>query len=635
MIISNEALQENPKPWQSLGPIAEGGTVFGVGISPIPEVSRCWAATGCGVYFSDDLGDSWTQTLDGLTTPLLSTLAVAPNGALFVGALGGDLFASFNWGKTWEPSNVPDELRATITTIVASPNFRNDGTVFAATDGRGLLVSRNSAKTWEDSSFGLGDDSVLALAAAPDWSQREIMFAATTLGVHISVNGGRAWRDTELMMDDDTVSVLAVSPAFGSDRTVYAGTEKGNLYRSTDGGRTWELLATEIAEGPVNCLWLSPDYAENGRMLAGIGSRIMLSDDRGESWRTAYEGTGSVLSLAGDRSVVLAGLYDAGLFKSEDGGATWRPASKTFSARGFARLIVADESLYALGPQEGLWASKDEGRTWRELPGLRASFPLTAAFIDPKRAMLVASQERGILRSTDGGETWAVVCETQGVQTLMLVPDGEAGLAGTSAGKLLATQDGGLTWQDVPSPCEGQEILTIVASPAFAQDRTLLMGTAIPAVGSQQPRVALWRSTDGGATWRQVTTQNTPARWMDIAMPLRVSQNVADQAVLATGTFCLRPLRRAKEVWISTRVDPGGANTLSVLALGEIDSGGVLYAATGTGIYRSIDGGRTWQPFSQGLDRDSFISIVDKPQGDRDVLYALSLGGTVWKRELF
>ena len=138
---------DNAQPWKGLAAVSNGGTIFGLAISPVDDVHRIWAATGCGSYLSDDEGETWKQSLEGLTTPLLSTLSVSNNGALFAGALNGDLFSSFDYGATWERGLVPDEFRGTVTFVVVSPNFRKDGTAFAATDGGGLLVSRSSGKT--------------------------------------------------------------------------------------------------------------------------------------------------------------------------------------------------------------------------------------------------------------------------------------------------------------------------------------------------------------------------------------------------------------------------------------------------------------------------------------------------------
>jgi hypothetical protein len=639
-MISEDALKQDNKTWERLGPIASGGTVFGLAISPVADVPRIWAATGCGIFVSDDSGGSWTQSLTGLTTPLLSTVAVAANGALFAGALGGDLFASFDWGKSFQGSIVPVELKATVTAIVPSPNFRNDGTVFAATDGGGLLVSRNSAKSWEDSSFGLGGGNVLALASSPDWSQRQILFAATMEGVYISNNGGRAWRETDLLSDEEVIDVLAVSPAFEHDRTIYAGTEGGKLYSSKNGGRTWDLLQEAVGPGPLNGLWLAPDFSESGYMVAAVASRIYVSTDRGETWQVAADLPGPALAMSGNDSMLLVGLHDAGIWCSTDRGQTWLSSSAQLAARGFARLVVAEPrseqapTIYAIGPQEGLWASSDSGKVWRNYSDLAAYFPLTAVALDQAGHLCVASQQSGILRLAAEGESWEVVLPVAGVQAVALAPSGGDGWAGTSEGKLYSTIDGGVTWQEAASPCEGEEILLMAVSPTYEQDHTLLMGTAVGATTMRQARVALWRSTNGGANWRQVTTQVTDARWIDIAMPSGITEHAVDQAVLATGWYCLRPLRRAKDVWISTRVDPQGANTLSVIALGEIDRGGTLYAATGTGIYRSIDGGRTWQPFMAGMSTESFISIVAAREGEQYVLYALSLGGSIWRRDL-
>jgi photosystem II stability/assembly factor-like uncharacterized protein len=605
--------------------------VFGLAISPVSEVPRIWAASSCGIFFSDDGGDSWQQNLVGLTTPLLSTIAVSPSGALFAGALGGDLFASFDFGRTWESGLVPQELRATVTAIMASPTFRKDGTVFAATDGGGLLVTRNSGKTWEESSFGLDDATVLDLACSPDWENQEIMFAATLDGVYMSRNGGRAWRETELMLDDDVVDVLAMSPAFGADRTAYAGTENGALYITEDGGRTWDRLHEKLADGPLNCLWVAPDFDESGRVVIGVGRSVLLSDDRGVSWKPVAEMPGSLLALAGDGAVLLAGLHDAGVWRSADAGATWEPATDGLAARGFARLVDANDKVYAIGPQEGLWVSNQWG-PWTSLGPTGEVMPISGLCVTPE-ALFIASQQTGILRSTDAGATWQVAHEAEGIQNVLVLANGK-GWAGNVSGGLLLTTDGGQSWVEGASPCPGQEILALVASPTYDQDHTLYMGSAVPGTGTKEPRVALWRSTNEGESWRQLTTQVTDARWVDIGMPKNVAAEAASQAVVATGPYCLRPLRRAKDVWISTQVDPNGSNVLSVVADGEVDQGGVLYAATGGGVFRSIDAGRTWQPFSAGLKAHSFIGLLLRKEGDETVLYALSLGGLIWKRPI-
>ncbi|NLV74598.1 MAG: hypothetical protein GXY52_07945 [Chloroflexi bacterium] len=623
------SIAQPDKSWTSCGPILRGGTAYSVAVSPVVEVQRCWAATGCGVFISEDQGETWIQSLSGFTTPLLAAIAVSPGGALVAGSLQGDLFTSYDYGESWRVGIVPEESRRTVVAVTFSPSFKEDASVYAATDGAGLLVSRNSGRIWEDSSFGLGDDTVLAVVTAPDWSKREVMFAATTEGVFVSQNGGRAWRETELMLTDDVVGALAISAQFETDRTIFAGTEQGKVYRSQDSGRTWDLMAEHIGDGPLNCLWVQP-HSNAQTLVAGVASSLYVSQDGGATWVATGKYPGAVLALAGDETIVLAALQDEGVARSLDGGKTWSLADESLAARGFARLAAADDSLFVLGPQEGVAHSLDGGKTWQELSGLAKELPLATIFALTSDELFVAGQTSGILRSGDCGQSWETVCEATGVRVIDITPSG-SGLAGTAEGDLFLTQDGGKSWSPTPTPVQGQEILAIAFSPQFENDHTILMGTAIPATPVQQARVALWRTTNAGANWRQVTTQVTTARWLEISLPLGVTQHAIDQAVMTTGPFCLRPLRRAKDVWISTRVDPTGTNALSVVLIGEIDLGGKLYVGTGNGVFRSLDGGRTWHAFLQPDEAQSFISLTAAYEQGENVIYALSLGGRVYR----
>jgi photosystem II stability/assembly factor-like uncharacterized protein len=645
MSMPADAPKDSKSPWECLGPIAGGGTVSGLAISPVrrvlgvlvaptPHVPLYWAATPCGSFRSYTSGYHWDQYLAGLTTPLLTTLAVAHNGALFAGALDGSLFLSDDFGLSWEPGHVPAALRAPVTAMAASPCFRRDRTVLAATDGAGVLVTRDGGRTWQRSSVHPGCSSALALAVTPDWSEQETVFAATSQGVYLSLDGGRAWHVTGLVPDDDVVDAIAVSTAFESDDTVYVGTEGGRLYHSLDGGLTWELLQARIGDGPVSSLWLARDFAESGRMVSAVGAGIYVSSDRGASWRLAASMPNLVLALAGDERSVIAGLRDAGVWESRDGGLSWAPASGDLAARGFTWLRASGDRLYAIGPQEGVWVWDDRGRSWANLEALTPHLPLTAFCAAGEGVLLVASHTGGILRSADGGETWQTAARAEGVQTLLLVSETGEGWAGTARGELLVSSDGGATWRDGLVPCQGQAILSIAASPHYARDRSLLMGTAIPAEARKPARVAAWRSADGGATWQPIVTETTSAGWLDIAMSSGTQGDPTVQAVLATGPYLLCPPQSDGHRWTSTKVDPSGANVLSVVRTGRIDQGEQLFAATGNGVFRSVDGGHTWNSFMDGLDPRTFMSLALTSCGGKHSLYALSLGGTVWRREL-
>jgi photosystem II stability/assembly factor-like uncharacterized protein len=574
------------------------------------------------------------SSLSGLTTPLISGLTMSSNGALFAGSLDAGLFVSLDFGKTWQKGKPSYDVEGTVTGMVTSPNFEHDGTAFAALDGGAVMVTRNNGKTWEDASFGLSSTTVFAIAVSPDWSRYETVWASTEAGVYVSRNGGRAWRATNLVQSD-IVDALAVSPAFMEDQTLFAGTESGALHVSTDGGRNWTQLQEQLADGPINCLWLAPDFGDSGTMLAGVGTSLYLSMDRGVTWEKAAELPGAVLSLSGNRQVVLAGLHEAGVFVSEDGGRSWAATPGGVVARGFSRLEAAGDMLYVMGPQEGVYFSQDQGTTWNPLPGLDDYLPVTSMHVTSDGSVFVASHDAGILQLASSRRSWRVRSEQQGVSTLALAPDEGLGWAGTADGRFLVTKDGGTTWAiSEEAPSRGQAMLTIKVSPTFGDDHTLYVGTAVAATRRTKGKVLLWRSRNRGRTWHQVTTQETESQWMDITMPVGVAENVADQAVLATGPYCLRPLRKAKDVWISTVVDPEGANVLNLAAIGEIDEGAVLFAATGSGVFRSTDGGRTWHAFSDGIEGKSVVSLALTGEGDQHTLFALSLGGLLAKCSL-
>jgi hypothetical protein len=102
MSMSKDTLQENARVWERLGPISSGGTVFGLALSPVKGVGRYWAATGCGIFATDDGGETWVQSITGLATPLLSALAVAANGGVVRRDHGGDVLSPRSTRAHWQ-----------------------------------------------------------------------------------------------------------------------------------------------------------------------------------------------------------------------------------------------------------------------------------------------------------------------------------------------------------------------------------------------------------------------------------------------------------------------------------------------------------------------------------------------------
>ena len=163
------------------------------------------------------------------------------------------------------------------------------------------------------------------------------------------------------------------------------------------------------------------------RLYAATGDAVARLDEVDGAWRVSLSLTGSkaqCLALdPADRETVYAGLRESGVQKTSDGGETWvdceLPASGVFSLA----VSAADGAVYAGTEPSALYRSDDGGETWRELEGL-LELPSRPTWSFPPRPwtshvrwiapnphepdlVLVGIELGGLMRSTDGGETWA------------------------------------------------------------------------------------------------------------------------------------------------------------------------------------------------------------------------------------
>ena len=625
--------------WEKLGPVAAGGSVFDLTALATPRFTHIWAATSCGIFRHRGQGN-WQQHLAGLSTPLISSLHAAHGGVLLAGGMNGELFRSLNGGESWERATLLHAASlAPITCLASSPTFDRDGIALAGTEGGGIWRTEDSGRRWLPANFGLVDQSVQALLCSADWSKQELTLAGTSEGLFRSTNGGRAWREVDWPFPDLAISSLAAAGDPAS-QTYYAGTEEGFVYVSNDDGRAWKRAGQPSPGSPVNALH-AVQAGQGLALLAGTTDGIFLSADGGTTWRPVCSEVGAVLSLAGAGPLVVAGSYDSGVWQSDDAGQSWRPLSQGLAARGLARLLLGEGSFYALGPNEGVWRSCDCGRSWEKIEPLAAHLPLSTLAVaqgEEGEVLLASSVMSGLLRSTDGGATWQAVQEGCDILAILAAPSGPGdrrAWAATAEGQVLLSTDLGATWAPLSSDAEGERALLLAASPHLAEDNTLLLGTTTEVGWRKQPTIHIWRSTDGGRTWKKVLDQPTSATWLDAVLPPAPGRKPYDAAYFAAGTQCLRPLSGGRDVWVGSQVSPEGPNILSLATDGDPNRGGALFAATSSGIFHSHDGGRTWQQFGGEVKGGSYVGVsVGPAENGRRALYALELGGTLWKLPL-
>ncbi len=628
--------------WQRLGS-PTGGTVMALALSPdFPQDGLCWAATKTGLFRSTNGGRAWSR-LSKAGFQVMTAIAVSPSYSqdktLLLGTQNGP-YVSHDGGETWAVGRFETGTPPTVSALALSPSFATDGIAFAGTVQDGIFRSTDSGALWHGWNFGLLDLNVLALAISPAFEQDETIFAATTTALFRSKNGGRAWREVPFPAGAAPVLTLAVSPAFATDNTLFAGTETAGLFRSDDRGATWQAIGGLPPEESINGLALSPAFAQDRTILAITGAGMYVSRDAGETWARSADLPGP-LCLAASPSATFVGLAQDGIWRSKNGLSGWEPANTGLSARAFAGLALSpvlaqDGTLFIFGPGEGVACSEDGGQSWFEATGGLPSLDVAALAISPAFARdgtLYAALTDGVYRSTDRGRNWEMVSDVP-AQAVALSPgfanDGTVLIGAAELGVFISS-DRGQTWHVLPVPQELRTVAALALSPAYLTDGHVL----VAAVRSEDKALDVWQR-DRRGTWLRWIGRDCQGGWASLAIsPLYAQDGLW---FVASGDVVYRPLqfaarRRGQELELTAH--PVAAERPSVLAVStalDRQDRLQLFAGSTQGVFISPDGGRTWRALADGWPGDPVLAVLPSPAYARDrLLYALSLGGTVWR----
>lgn len=283
---------------------------------------------------------------------------------------------------------------------------------------------------------------------------------------------------------------------------------------------------------------------------------------------------------------VVVWMDGAGLFGSEDAGETWRGLAA--SPRSVARIAFGDGGVLLIGTDDGLLRSDDGGRTFTR-PGGSPTGPV----IDVASAgsALFAVGETGVFLSVDGGRSFRSAGVPGSAFHLFRIrssPRVPNQVVLVSPGLLHRSEDGGETWRRVP------------AGPEFDYG-SVAWGVGDPPATLAANRKGLFRSTDGGASWKPVFGSPTLIRslwapdpssdkYLLVSVQAPVGDEQQDAMRMAKGFY--RTLDGAKS-W-SSNLSPDGTLVLETgFAPGRTE---ILYVTTESGgVYRSANKGESWR----------------------------------------
>lgn len=516
-----------------------------------------------------------------------------PDGLLVAGGAPAAIVYSLDGGASWYQASI-DAVEEPISCLVASPAFATDRTLLAGTAGAGILRSTDGGRSWRLSNAGLHEFELLALAVAPAWDEHEVAFALTIGGLYQSPNGGRYWRRVADCGDELAMQALAVSPSFAADGRAIAAGELAGLFASDDGGRSWHF-----GPGPegVNCLLARP-----GALLAGtLDGRLLRS--AGATWEPVAEGYSSVLALAESDGIIVAGLADEGLLYAHDGGAHWS-VDGSLAVRDLTRLAVAhDGAPIAYGPTGGVW--RGEGTGWRRIAEPDA--PVTALLPLADGSLLLATAET--LAYLPDASASAAPAQTQPLLRTEPLPSGAPVTALAIGGELwVGDAAGGVCWQTPggrwsPAATIGARLAVLALADHGA---SLVAATARQSTKGG----ALWRSADGGATWRLWLEDHAPAA--------RACLLAGEPAWAALGTKLWH--------WDGAAWSADEPDGEQVIALRRAPDGGIVVATAGA-VFRRAEHG--WQPIALELPPGGLLDLVVLPSG---ALLGLGQGGRLVTR---
>ncbi len=636
--------------WELIGPWA--ADINCIATDP-GQPETLFVGTPGGLYMTTDQGENWTSIDPDIFSAAGGVWAIAFDPVvpdiLYVGTETG-IRKSVNHGTTWTLLPDPDSRYKKVTALLVNPVNRD---VYCMLGGYSneyhrFYVSENGGQSWTDNSQNLPEQMECVRMIYSEESGK--LYAASQVGLLGGSNtvftwDGSTWTafpspTVDYPLNDMAIDFSTYPPTvYVTAGHIYYG--GGGLFKTSDNGTTWESLHSGFPNSICYPILIDPD--QPARLYVGTdGGAVYRSEDGGQTWDY---GTGSLncrhLARTSDGTIFL-GTEGTGIFRSDDSGETWQSKSKGLGGVGVQCFAVAPTDpnrIYVCWKalnSGGVFRTFDGGESWERCSGI-PNQRMTAVAVSPVDPDVVFvgnsgpwnGTPKGIYRSVDGGDTWTALgpYDAEGggeVYQLAINPFRPNEL-------IIGVTEWWDTWypEIFRSTNNGDDInMVYTGDDELANwfmndllfdpfDANICYTTWLAQSGGDG---MILRSTDNGSTW---TVQNDG---LNNTYRLRLAADPIVPGTIYASSYGF-PSGYAGEIYGST--DFGGhwnlrwnqdyaQEILTTCAAGEI-----LVSVWHQGVTRTVNSGEDWSWFNAGLDTGKLIIQMETYPNYPQTVYGL------------